>query len=50
MIPFWFSQGKETKFDFTINTNGGLRNRECQVRFFNKFSFMLTSQQKTEKH
>ncbi|MEJ1288267.1 solute carrier family 26 member 3 [Cricetulus griseus] len=25
------SQEKEMKFDFTINTNGGLRNRECQV-------------------
>ncbi|XP_066897740.1 chloride anion exchanger [Kogia breviceps] len=24
------SQEKEAKFDFTINTNGGLRNRECQ--------------------
>lgn len=38
MILFWFSQEKEMKFDFTINTNGGLRNRECQVRFFNKVS------------
>uniref|UniRef100_A0A452UUT1 Solute carrier family 26 member 3 n=1 Tax=Ursus maritimus TaxID=29073 RepID=A0A452UUT1_URSMA len=44
------TQEKEKKFDFTINTNGGLRNRECQVRFFNKFSFILISQQKTEKH
>ncbi|KAF3819022.1 hypothetical protein GH733_013172 [Mirounga leonina] len=25
------SQEKEMKFDFTINTNGGLRNRECQL-------------------
>ncbi|OBS57143.1 hypothetical protein A6R68_11732, partial [Neotoma lepida] len=24
-----FSQEKEMKFDFTINTNGGVRNREC---------------------
>ncbi|EHB15688.1 Chloride anion exchanger [Heterocephalus glaber] len=38
------SQQKETKFDFTINTNGGLRNRECQVRFFNRLIFVQTSQ------
>ncbi|XP_042540648.1 chloride anion exchanger [Dipodomys spectabilis] len=31
------SQKKETKFDFTINTNGGLRNRECQVPMETKF-------------
>ncbi|XP_004839709.1 chloride anion exchanger [Heterocephalus glaber] len=31
------SQQKETKFDFTINTNGGLRNRECQVPIETKF-------------
>ncbi|CAO2586065.1 Chloride anion exchanger [Lemmus lemmus] len=38
------SQEKEMKFDFTINTNGGLRNRECQVWFFNRFIFIQTSQ------
>ncbi|XP_007105395.1 chloride anion exchanger [Physeter macrocephalus] len=31
------SQEKEAKFDFTINTNGGLRNRECQVPTETKF-------------
>ncbi|XP_077021646.1 chloride anion exchanger [Tamandua tetradactyla] len=31
------SQEKEIKFDFTINTNGGLRNRECQVPAETKF-------------
>ncbi|KAK2495602.1 hypothetical protein MC885_017801 [Smutsia gigantea] len=31
------SQGKDAKFDFTINTNGGLRNRECQVPVETKF-------------
>ncbi|XP_051031064.1 chloride anion exchanger [Phodopus roborovskii] len=31
------SQEKERKFDFTINTNGGLRNRECQVPVETKF-------------
>ncbi|NP_001233591.1 chloride anion exchanger isoform X1 [Cavia porcellus] len=31
------NQQKETKFDFTINTNGGLRNRECQVPYETKF-------------
>ncbi|XP_034877268.1 chloride anion exchanger [Mirounga leonina] len=30
------SQEKEMKFDFTINTNGGLRNRECQEKFNEK--------------
>uniref|UniRef100_A0A2K6CQD2 Solute carrier family 26 member 3 n=1 Tax=Macaca nemestrina TaxID=9545 RepID=A0A2K6CQD2_MACNE len=33
------SQEKDGKIDFTINTNGGLRNREYQVRFFNRFIF-----------
>ncbi|KAB0393519.1 hypothetical protein E2I00_011274 [Balaenoptera physalus] len=32
------SQEKEAKLDFTINTNGGLRNRECQVRFLSRFT------------
>ncbi|MBZ3884457.1 Chloride anion exchanger [Sciurus carolinensis] len=41
-----FSQEKDKKFDFTINTNGGLRYREYQVRVFNKFIFIQTSQQK----
>eukprot|EP00069_Balaena_mysticetus_P019750 bmy_12508T0 len=31
------SQEKEAKLDFTINTNGGLRNRECQVPIETKF-------------
>ncbi|XP_037693391.1 chloride anion exchanger [Choloepus didactylus] len=31
------SQEKDIKFDFTINTNGGLRNRECQVPVETKF-------------
>ncbi|XP_055480717.1 chloride anion exchanger [Psammomys obesus] len=31
------SQEKEMKFDFTINTNGGLRNREYQVPVETKF-------------
>uniref|UniRef100_A0A667G608 Solute carrier family 26 member 3 n=1 Tax=Lynx canadensis TaxID=61383 RepID=A0A667G608_LYNCA len=31
------SQEKQPKFDFTINTNGGLRNRECQVPVETKF-------------
>ncbi|XP_004459193.1 chloride anion exchanger isoform X1 [Dasypus novemcinctus] len=31
------SQEKEIKSDFTINTNGGLRNRECQVPPETKF-------------
>ncbi|KAL6057164.1 hypothetical protein STEG23_030040 [Scotinomys teguina] len=31
------SQEKEMQFDFTINTNGGLRNRECQVPVETKF-------------
>ncbi|XP_036719786.1 chloride anion exchanger [Balaenoptera musculus] len=31
------SQEKEAKLDFTINTNGGLRNRECQVPTETKF-------------
>uniref|UniRef100_A0A5G2QDT9 Solute carrier family 26 member 3 n=1 Tax=Sus scrofa TaxID=9823 RepID=A0A5G2QDT9_PIG len=34
------SQEKGAKYDFTVNTNGGLRNRECQVRFFNRFVFI----------
>ncbi|KAM4858354.1 chloride anion exchanger [Urocitellus parryii] len=33
---FNFNQKKEMKSDFTINTNGGLRYREYQVRFFNR--------------
>uniref|UniRef100_A0A8D2F7L3 Solute carrier family 26 member 3 n=1 Tax=Theropithecus gelada TaxID=9565 RepID=A0A8D2F7L3_THEGE len=33
------SQEKDGKIDFTINTNGGLRNREYQVKFFNRFIF-----------
>uniref|UniRef100_A0A2I2YT24 Solute carrier family 26 member 3 n=1 Tax=Gorilla gorilla gorilla TaxID=9595 RepID=A0A2I2YT24_GORGO len=33
------SQEKDGKIDFTINTNGGLRNRVYQVRFFNRFIF-----------
>ncbi|XP_006859336.1 PREDICTED: chloride anion exchanger [Chrysochloris asiatica] len=31
------NQEKEMKYDFTINTNGGLRNRECQVPVETKF-------------
>nr|XP_048271761.1 chloride anion exchanger [Myodes glareolus] len=31
------SQEKEMKFDFTVNTNGGLRNRECQVPVETRF-------------
>ncbi|XP_004439339.1 chloride anion exchanger [Diceros bicornis minor] len=31
------SQEKEIKSDFTINTNGGLRNRECQVPLETRF-------------
>ncbi|XP_058581361.1 chloride anion exchanger isoform X1 [Neofelis nebulosa] len=31
------SQEKQPKFDFTINTNGGLRNRECRVPVETKF-------------
>ncbi|XP_007942565.1 chloride anion exchanger [Orycteropus afer afer] len=31
------SQEKEMKQDFTINTNGGLRNRECQIPVETKF-------------
>lgn len=31
------SQAKEIKFDYTINTNGGLRNRECKVPVETKF-------------
>nr|XP_004652926.1 chloride anion exchanger [Jaculus jaculus] len=31
------TQEKEMKFDFTINTNGGIRNRECQVPIETKF-------------
>ncbi|XP_008050698.1 chloride anion exchanger [Carlito syrichta] len=34
---FNFSQEKESKFDFTINTNGRLRNRECRVPVETKF-------------
>ncbi|XP_004382652.1 chloride anion exchanger [Trichechus manatus latirostris] len=34
---FSHSQEKEMKHDFTINTNGGLRNRECQVPVETKF-------------
>uniref|UniRef100_A0A2K6TDQ5 Solute carrier family 26 member 3 n=1 Tax=Saimiri boliviensis boliviensis TaxID=39432 RepID=A0A2K6TDQ5_SAIBB len=34
------SQEKDGKMDFTINTNGGLHNREYQVRFFNRFIFI----------
>ncbi|XP_059964838.1 chloride anion exchanger [Mesoplodon densirostris] len=30
-LKFNPSQEKEAKFDFTINTNGALRNRECQM-------------------
>ncbi|KAM5190331.1 chloride anion exchanger [Callospermophilus lateralis] len=37
---FNFNQKKETKSDFTINTNGGLRYREYQVRFFNRLIFI----------
>uniref|UniRef100_A0A2I3S6V3 Solute carrier family 26 member 3 n=1 Tax=Pan troglodytes TaxID=9598 RepID=A0A2I3S6V3_PANTR len=33
------SQEKDGKIDFTINTNGGLRNRVYEVRFFNRFIF-----------
>ncbi|KAF4020068.1 hypothetical protein G4228_011878 [Cervus hanglu yarkandensis] len=34
------SQEVEAKFDdFTINTDGGLRNRECQVRIFSRFMY-----------
>ncbi|KAG8508488.1 Chloride anion exchanger [Galemys pyrenaicus] len=43
------SQEKEKNTNFTINTNGGLRNRECQVRFFNRFIFIQTSQQKSKE-
>uniref|UniRef100_A0A8C5LJT7 Solute carrier family 26, member 3 n=1 Tax=Jaculus jaculus TaxID=51337 RepID=A0A8C5LJT7_JACJA len=35
------TQEKEMKFDFTINTNGGIRNRECQVSFFSKPNLIL---------
>ncbi|KAM5236690.1 chloride anion exchanger [Ctenodactylus gundi] len=31
------SQEKDIKFDFTINTNGGLRNRDCSVPIETKF-------------
>ncbi|XP_010632383.1 chloride anion exchanger [Fukomys damarensis] len=31
------SQQKEKKSDFTVNTNGGLRNRDCQVPIETKF-------------
>ncbi|KAL0617860.1 Chloride anion exchanger [Plecturocebus cupreus] len=34
------SQEKDGKMDFTVNTNGGLRNREYRVRFFNRFIFI----------
>ncbi|XP_053409703.1 chloride anion exchanger [Nycticebus coucang] len=34
---FYSYQEKDTKVDFTINTNGGLRKRECQVPIETKF-------------
>ncbi|XP_049749018.1 chloride anion exchanger [Elephas maximus indicus] len=34
---FSHSQEKEMEHDFTINTNGGLRNRECQVPLETRF-------------